>query len=1222
MGVKRIKRNGKGLQAGGAMLALVLAAGHASAIDLGIENDAEYASLIGAMRAAEYVRTDMILSVDERPRVYAGLAGLMAFSERNPDATEGQLAAFLSAWDAALAAFDARDPHLERAATLHAAVRFARVNDAALAGMDTDIGRRALTLMGASVPDPDGFESIQLRMVRYETSLARGLDHRPAIYEMLVAGFFGQDMAGNERSTLPGLLNGYFLANGVDPALGMVRGDLPQVDTGLASMPADYAAYQAAIAVGAANEQLQSDIEAEFTLLRDRMAGIVDGLANSETTPSLVDGLDVTPQEMQAIIDALQGRLMETAQSRAFTAGAAFLMLQSQFDAIESYGSDAQQFSAITLQTSDTFAYIEGSLNIASNLTQAYFNYGDGDYSSMTDNLFGAATDVLGLVGLNFGGPSVDEQIFDQVVELRQQVEDLRVEMNERFDRIDQQLDIMYDTIVLGFDEIGDQIGDLQSDVDSIVLEIASARSQLRRLEAALYGVAEDILLTDLTNETNIVLDYRDENGVDLPYSGGSPDFITASERFFTYATVTALSEAFAGSRSNPTVTLANADEYVGNGPVARYLNDLAVLPVSLGVPALSNTDLVGIEPWSQAAAAYAQLARESPWYFNYRYNRQLADYNADPMNESLPELDRIIRSGERLEAFVEAIREVDADGNSALFGALADRYRAAADSVQAEIDAIIAAQTPASFRNGSTTLDFWTDGNQNVSSLLQDLGEITVGGLSYALPIPSSAANQGYNTFCRSDSTAELRRTQIWHLLRRQEEINGGGSAGNVRARASFSVTGGIDGFARIWIGGGSIDTTAYRTIRFGIEQYFAGPNIWLPVAPTTEVARDAFGQVWLEETFGGSRNFDNDVASDRRSPGAGSQYSESLIQDPFTPRYRITITGLTSDPVPASAVQSRLYAYRTAIHSEILADLADPASGLFAAATDLDHAESLIDAYVTLGMPLELQESEVLRAALRGTPDLVTPRELGLRSGDVFGLVADMFSNDGPDDWADGGSNVNLIGDILGDRIDIVEAEIERGLDRPSSTPGYVGWVLAELNHLRDTAFDQATDDTYVADAGGVVTVGASDGLIANDPMQQYRFVTVDTAFFADPAHIAPAHGVITVAADGGFSYQADPGFVGVDLFTYRTRTEINGSGAEAFSSPATVVIRVDDPSCSAADLSQPYGTLDFFDVTAFLSLFNAQDPLADFAEPIGTFNFFDISTFISVFQAGCDS
>ena len=61
---------------------------------LGVENDAEYASMIEAMRAAEYVRTDMILAIDERPRLYAGLAGLIAFSERNPDASDEQLSAF------------------------------------------------------------------------------------------------------------------------------------------------------------------------------------------------------------------------------------------------------------------------------------------------------------------------------------------------------------------------------------------------------------------------------------------------------------------------------------------------------------------------------------------------------------------------------------------------------------------------------------------------------------------------------------------------------------------------------------------------------------------------------------------------------------------------------------------------------------------------------------------------------------------------------------------------------------------------------------------------------------------------------------------------------------------------------------------------------------------------------------------------------------------------
>ena len=53
---------------------------------------------------------------------------------------------------------------------------------------------------------------------------------------------------------------------------------------------------------------------------------------------------------------------------------------------------------------------------------------------------------------------------------------------------------------------------------------------------------------------------------------------------------------------------------------------------------------------------------------------------------------------------------------------------------------------------------------------------------------------------------------------------------------------------------------------------------------------------------------------------------------------------------------------------------------------------------------------------------------------------------------------------------------------------------------------------------------------------------------------------------------------------------------------------------------DLAEPFGVLNFFDLSAFLNLYNAQDPAADLAEPFGTFNFFDIAAFIAAYNAGC--
>ena len=47
---------------------------------------------------------------------------------------------------------------------------------------------------------------------------------------------------------------------------------------------------------------------------------------------------------------------------------------------------------------------------------------------------------------------------------------------------------------------------------------------------------------------------------------------------------------------------------------------------------------------------------------------------------------------------------------------------------------------------------------------------------------------------------------------------------------------------------------------------------------------------------------------------------------------------------------------------------------------------------------------------------------------------------------------------------------------------------------------------------------------------------------------------------------------------------------------------------------------GLLNFFDISAFITAYNAQQPAADLAAPFGTFNFFDIAQFISLYNAGC--
>ncbi len=57
---------------------------------------------------------------------------------------------------------------------------------------------------------------------------------------------------------------------------------------------------------------------------------------------------------------------------------------------------------------------------------------------------------------------------------------------------------------------------------------------------------------------------------------------------------------------------------------------------------------------------------------------------------------------------------------------------------------------------------------------------------------------------------------------------------------------------------------------------------------------------------------------------------------------------------------------------------------------------------------------------------------------------------------------------------------------------------------------------------------------------------------------------------------------------------------------------------PACPA-DLTGD-GNLNFFDLAAYLDLFNTQNPAADLAQPFGVFNFFDLAAYLDLYNAGC--
>ena len=89
-------------------------------------------------------------------------------------------------------------------------------------------------------------------------------------------------------------------------------------------------------------------------------------------------------------------------------------------------------------------------------------------------------------------------------------------------------------------------------------------------------------------------------------------------------------------------------------------------------------------------------------------------------------------------------------------------------------------------------------------------------------------------------------------------------------------------------------------------------------------------------------------------------------------------------------------------------------------------------------------------------------------------------------------------------------------------------------------------ANADAYTAYQGVTLSVLAAQGVLANDTDADGRTLTAMLV-------TGPAHGSLTLNADGSFSYTSNPTFLGADSFTYAA---VNGT---TISNSATVTITV---------------------------------------------------------------
>ena len=194
---------------------------------------------------------------------------------------------------------------------------------------------------------------------------------------------------------------------------------------------------------------------------------------------------------------------------------------------------------------------------------------------------------------------------------------------------------------------------------------------------------------------------------------------------------------------------------------------------------------------------------------------------------------------------------------------------------------------------------------------------------------------------------------------------------------------------------------------------------------------------------------------------------------------------------------------------------------------------------------------------------------------------------------------------------------------LSSPSTVPNF--------DALSPFANDVVTTVNYPSTNGNFATSGMADnvgarfaGYVNIPQLGAYRFYTT-----SDDGSKLWIDGELVVDNDGLHGMTEQWGVVALEPGLHAIRTdffeagggaglivEYEGPGVNRAVIPANVLYR--DNPCPA-DLLPPEGSLDFFDVQAFLGYFSAHHPIADINYD-GVFDFFDLQLYLQFVGQGC--
>ena len=363
----------------------------------------------------------------------------------------------------------------------------------------------------------------------------------------------------------------------------------------------------------------------------------------------------------QAAIDANVQREAAIKQRQAgviASATAAILVQSRLMEARDPHGL-SKEMGAVA----STMSSIARGLNIMSSATAGSFTkiMAAGDVLS-------AGIQVFNLLA---GVESPEETIVREIANIKTLINDLSANMNYRFDRVDQSLTEIFNTMNTRFDQIeidvdeqGRLIAHLYADVDDIRRDLLAVQTDLHRLERHVLTYVNQLYDRGLNESFNTYLGFEATHPGDV--LSWDAFKLTPEPKFFTHARDNcqdALSSPYTDRDYSPLGLYRELTE--SSGGVSNRLDQnlsyiKAYLDNKLSQTTSGSLPLPNPREWFVGSYAYAQLAAENPGYFRRVTNSRL---------------ELIIARGNEITDFLRSLTFVGTNLNSSLYDALGALY-------------------------------------------------------------------------------------------------------------------------------------------------------------------------------------------------------------------------------------------------------------------------------------------------------------------------------------------------------------------------------------------------------------------------------------------------------------------------------------------------------------------------------------------------------------------